>query len=522
MKKSTPPNFPSLISRGTEILRSLGAEALGEASYIELGASILKIFRLNEAQPWVAAEALNALVHNASKRSNSSIGFALASLPSNWMTYDNRSYWGFMHWSPLSKIAPSTMEVFAQAAIAGASSFTQVPGIMWPALSLESKVLIGFCEATRGSFQEGCEILEDLIDRVEVSYGSYSMEFLLLGVTLVNCYNKAYGGRAEEIGRAIFQRIHRSDEIPERIDVPQQTYLFMAVADTFLGQGKYAEAEQLLRRVIEYPFTDKITEMSARLRQLKIGRRLRRSPLDIDDWKILQCLAAGFHLATDSLKYEILEEAICFVSVVNSEDIPRGPLEPLIFETIKSLSNVSVSEYGGSSASKKNFTDNIDALQQYKNKLDLFSLTGPQLYFCRMIRERFRHTTVQVAERVGAANWKRFQRIKEMWEDDSSENIIAQDENQDAAKSKFQDSGIGSSIGSEAKIAGNIDSGVSPRARSTISFRSFIQNEYGAAVLPPIPAENEEGNRICFICKKTLKDVNSEPKWRSVVPQAFQ
>ena len=82
-----------------------------------------------------------------------------------------------------------------------------------------------------------------------------------------------------------------------------------------------------------------------------------------------------------------------------------------------------------------------------------------------------------------------------MWEeDDSSENVIAQDENQDTAKSKFQDSGIGSSIGSEAKMAGHSDSGVPLVARSTISFRSFIQNEYGAAVLPPIPEENEEEN----------------------------
>ena len=100
------------------------------------------------------------------------------------------------------------MEVFAQTAIAGASSFTQVPGIMWPALSLESKVFIGFCEATRGSFQKGCEILEGLIEEVKVSCGSDSMEFLLVGITLVNCCNRAYGGRAEEIGCAIFQSIH--------------------------------------------------------------------------------------------------------------------------------------------------------------------------------------------------------------------------------------------------------------------------------------------------------------------------
>ena len=83
-------------------------------------------------------------------------------------------------------------------------------------------------------------------------------------------------------------------------------------------------------------------------------------------------------------------------------------------------------------------------------------------------------------------------------------------------------SNLGSSIGSEAKMAGHSDSGVPPVARSTISFRSFIQNEYGAAVLPPIPAENEEGNRICFICKKILKDVDTESKWRSVIPHTFR
>ncbi|RFU34089.1 hypothetical protein B7463_g2245, partial [Scytalidium lignicola] len=515
MKRKTPPNFPSLIFKGIEILRGLGTEALAEASYFDLGASIVKIQNLNETQPWVAAEDLNALGHSESKRSNASIGFALASLPSSWMTFDNQSYWSFMQWSPLSKTAPSTMEILAQAVLAGASSFIQVPGIMWPALSLESKVLIGFCEAARGSPQKGYEILEDLIEEVKVSYGSDSMEFLLSGITLVNCCNKAYEVRAEEMGRAIFQSIYGSHDLPVRIDVPQQTYFLMVVADTFLGQGNYAGAERLLQHVIEYPFTDNNTEMSARLRQLKIGRRLRRSPLDIDDWKILRHLTAGFHLATDPLKYEILEEVICFVSVLNPNDIPRGLLEPLILETIKSLSNVPISEYGGSSASNKNFIDNINTLQQYKNKLDLFSLTGPQLYFCRMIRDRFHRTTVQVAERVGAANWKRFQRIKEMWEeDDSSDNVIAQDENQDTGKSKFHDSGIGSSIGSEAKLAGHFDSGVPQVAKSIISFRSFIQNEYDAAELPPIPAENEEGNKICFICKKTLENVDTESQWR--------
>jgi hypothetical protein len=466
---------------------------------------------------------LDALGHTGSKRSNASIGFALASLPSSWMTSDKQYYWRFMQWSPLSKVAPSTMEVLAQAASAGASSFSRVPGIRWPELSPESKVLVGFCEATRGSPKKGSEILEDVIEEVKVSYGSDSMEFLLAGTTLVNCCNKAYVGRAEEIGRAIFQAIHRSNDLSVEIGVPQQTYFLMAVADAFLSQSNFTEAERLLRQVIEHPFTDNNTEMSARLRQLKIGRRQRRSPFDIDDWKILRHLAAGLHLATDSLKYEILEEVICFVSVLNPKDIPIGPLETLIFETITSLSNVPISQYGGSSASRKNFMNNIDTLQYYKNELDLFSLTGPQVYFCRMIRERFRHTTVQVAEKVGAANWQRFQRIKEIWEgDDSSENVIAQDEHQDTGKSKFQDSGIGSSIGSEANITGQFDSGMPQVARSIVSFRSFMKNEYGAAELPPIPAENEEGNRICYICKKTLKEVDSESQWRPVFSQIFR
>jgi tetratricopeptide (TPR) repeat protein len=520
MKNRTPPNFPSLISQGIELLRGLGTLARADVSYFELGASIVAIRNLNEREPWFAAEELKTLGHNGSKRSNASIGFALASLPTSWMTSDNRSYWGFMQWSPLSTAAPSTMEALAQAAFAGAASFSKVPGIVWSALSLESKVLIGFCEATRKTPQKGYEILRDVIEELKQSYGSGSMEFLLSGTTLVNCCNKVYGGKVgEEIGCVILQSLHGSDSLPLEVEFPQQTYYLMAIADAFLGQGNYDEAERLLLRVIEYLLTDNETAMSAKLRLLKMSRRQRRSPLNLDDWKRLRRLADGFHQAPDSLKYEILEELICFLSVLDPKDIPRSPLEPLVFEIVKSMSTFPISEYGGSLASRENLINNIEALQQYKNELNLFSLSGPQLYFCRKIRDRFRHAAVQVAERVGAANWQRFQRIKEMWEEsDSSEEIVAQHEIPDTGKSKFYDSGIGSSVGSESKQIGELDSGVPQGARSVLSIRSFMQNEFGATELPPIPVENAEGNRICFICRKILKGVNSESQWRSVVP----
>jgi hypothetical protein len=588
MKMRTPPNFSSLILQGIQILRALGSTSSEDASYIELTASIVEIRNFHDKQPWVAAEELKALGHNESNRSNAAIGFALASLPSSWMTSENQAYWHFMQWNPLSKTAPSTMEILAQEAFAGAASFSQIPGILWSVLQLETRVLIGLCEATRKSPEKGYEILIYAIEELKSSYGPESMEFLLVGTTLVNCCNKAQGSKAgeeTEIGLALLQSLHESMRLPPCVEFPQQAYFLIAMADTYLAQGNYAEAEPLLLQVVGYPLTDNETAMSAKLRLLKMSRRQRRSSLNLDDWRRLWDLAAGFRRAPDAFKYEILEESISFLSVLDPKDILGSPLEPWIFKIVKSLSAFPINEYGGSSASRKNLAGNIDALQRYKNEFNLFSVSGPQLYFCRMVRDRFRQATVQVAERVGAANWQRFQRIKAMWEEsEPGEEIIAQHEVPDTGKSKFHDSGIGSSVGSESKLPGQLDtnhsaaqydipetgnskvydssaglesksigqfnsdaqnlphnlpdtrnsklpdlrdleskhtgqfdSRVPQKARSVISFRSFMQNEFGATELPPMPLENEEGNRVCLICRKLLKGINSESQWRFVV-----
>jgi len=73
------------------------------------------------------------------------------------------------------------------------------------------------------------------------------------------------------------------------------------------------------------------------------------------------------------------------------------------------------------------------------------------------------------------------------------------------SKSSFQDSGLGSSIGTQSKRAKSV--------MSSHSFRSFMSHEEGAAELPPMPLAGENGKIICPICERTLMGV-SEAKWK--------
>lgn len=334
------------------------------------------------------------------------------------------------------------------------------------------------------------------------------MEYLLAGTALVSCCNEGFGGNAAEIiANSVFPSLYGPDGVPVKVEFPQQTFPMMAVADCLLGQSKFNEAREILLRILEYPLMDfnlPNIAICTELRLLKMSRRQRKAPSDPEDWERLGRVFSQFDMATDSIKYECLEELVSFLSVLK----PRGK-PPQIFEIVKVVNNYHVEEYKGSADSKKNLVSNIESLQQYKNELNLFTILGPQLHYCRKMRDRFPHATVDFIERIGAANWDRFQRIQGLKDPVDLMEITV-----DTAASKFQDSGLGSSLGSD--LSGNHMLDIPQDTRSVVSIRSFMETEQGATTLQSMPPKDSEGNRICYICQKTLKDVDNESQWKYV------
>ena len=176
---------------------------------------------------------------------------------------------------------------------------------------------------------------------------------------------------------------------------------------------------------------------------------------------------------------------------------------------VKTLTDYRVSTYKGSTPSRLNLHRNLEELKRFKSKLNLFSISGPQLSYCRKLRERFLPASVQIIEKVGSANWQRFKRIKEIREmvvlDKVEPQTLA------PAKSAFQDSGIGSSLKTDSIVP-------SPpkAARSVTSIRSFMSCEEGAMLLPTVPPATSAGERSCYICEKSIRDVENESQWRWV------
>ncbi|OBT73982.1 hypothetical protein VF21_05999 [Pseudogymnoascus sp. 05NY08] len=474
-------------------------ETTGDVSYLELLQSIICILSTNYNQPWAARKELMALKTNSSKRSNAAIGFAFASLPLSWATSKTEMQW-------LPNEAPSTIEVMAYALLAGVSSAETISTLSLQNLSLESRVLVAFCEAKRKSFSPAYLLLRESFAELTNSYGRSSMEYLLAGTALVSCCNEGLGGHAAEIiANSVFPSLYGPDGVPVKVEFPQQTFPMMAIADCLLGQSKFDEAREILLRVLEYPLMDfnlPNIAICTELRLLKMSRRQRKAPSDSEDWERLGRVFSQFDVVTDSIKYECLEELVSFLSVLKPRDKP-----PQIFEIVKVVNNYHIEEYKGSADSKKNLVSNIESLQLYKNELNLFTILGPQLHYCRKMRDRFPHATVDFIERIGAANWQRFQRIQGLMEP-----VNLMDVTVDTAASKFQDSGLGSSLGSE--LSGNHILGIQQDAKSVVSIRSFMETEQGATTLQSMPPEDSEGNRICYICQKTLKDVHHESQWK--------
>lgn len=418
-------------------------------------------------------------------------------------------------WKLVSAVAPSTMEVIAQSQLFGVISITKLPAIRLERLSLETRVLIAFCEAEKKAFSNTAEVLEKLITEIEEAYGTKSLELLLVGTVLVNCYNATEREESgEKLARYIWSNVFEAFTLDASIKTTEQVYLMIAMADSFLGQTKYDEVRLLLNKVLEHSAADVNLVMSSILRLLKISRRTRRHSVLLEDWNKLNDGVKIFDEVSDILKYEFIEEVVCFLSLLEPKDIAKVPQ---ISEVVKTLGNYRLSTYKGSPASRLNLGQNLEELNRFKRKFNLFSVSGPQLLYCRKLRERFPSASIEIIEKAGSANWQRYKRIKEMREMEDNAEIEAQAVIH--PKSIFHDSGLGSSQALDPTQK-ELAHGPLPKApRSVTSFRSFMSLQNRAASLPTMPLETTDGERICYICERSINGVKNENEWRHVFPK---
>lgn len=307
----TTPNLLQLISQSTELFRDyvkFGKDAFQEdLDYLILSKSIAEIL-IDKDQLLMAAGRLHSLSHNGSMRANAAIGFALGALPTNRMGVVSNEY---SKWTPILPDTPSTMEILVQSQLLGATSLEDLSRTGLEDFSLPTKVLMGLAEAKKKAFFNATRILEPLIGEVEKVYGKVSLELLLIGTTLVNSFNaieREVDG--EKLGRYFWLSAFGSFTTRRSTGPKQQTYLMVAISDSFLGQGKYVEARELLMEVLNHNSSDINLVMSATLRLLKMSRRERSPSTLYEDWTILDSAVRGFDKLSDVLKYECIEETV--------------------------------------------------------------------------------------------------------------------------------------------------------------------------------------------------------------------
>jgi hypothetical protein len=218
-----------------------------------------------------------------------------------------------------------------------------------------------------------------------------------------------------------------------------------------------------------------------------------------------------FDELSDILKYECIEEVVCLLSGLDAKDVSWLSNTP---EVTNTLSNYRISTYGGSAASRLNLQQNMVEFNSLRVKFDLFSVSEQLLPYCKSLRELFAHAPIQIVEKVGSANWRRYWRLKRMRQMQGENDVKAQDPVR-LGGSFFHDSGLGSSLAVGSMQAAQL----APRvARSTATYPSHMSTRLNELSLQAMPKETESGDRICPFCEKSIKDVvTNGSQWRQVL-----
>ena len=139
--------------------------------------------------------------------------------------------------------------------------------------------------------------------------------------------------------------------------------------------------------------------------------------------------------------------------------------------------------------------------------LEVFDVTEPAHVYVRQILDRFPNAQVRLAERLGEANWQRHNEICRRM-DDGLEESESNLNNRFVAKSRFHDSGLGTSVPAESTYA--------MTTASKASFASSLaEREQGSLRVPPTPVE--VANKIpftCSICHQTVHNIRDRRDWK--------
>ncbi|PVH81787.1 hypothetical protein DL98DRAFT_530840 [Cadophora sp. DSE1049] len=406
-------------------------------------------------------------------------------------------------WAPLVRSKPScTMEILARAILDGVANNQKLIGIFLPRLHSQFPVLLGFLAARQQSFELARDMLESSIDQVRNSFGVVSMEYLITGIELVKCYNfllQEVDG--ENLAQKLWNEVFHGKR---KITSLHQTYLAAVLSDSLIGQAKYDVAESTLLSILDYLEISCDMVVSTSLRLLKMSRRQRKENPGFDTWKLLERAVNCIEDVANELKLEFVEESMCHISLMY-EDLTQLPRAEAV---MTNLSRISLEHYSGSESSMQILNCYMAALQSYREEFNLFSVTGPHLHFSRLIRDGFPSASISLIERIGTANWNRFNRVKELplRINISMGDPCTTDGRTIAGKSEgtFVDSALGSSLQTASR-----------RARSQISYLSVGSAIEGSLEnFPPIPIESAKGKTFeCPICCKRLRGIVSAAQW---------
>jgi hypothetical protein len=342
------------------------------------------------------------------------------------------------NWSPI--------QVLAKSHVIGAQKAFKASHYYWKQLPLTVRVLVGFRASRDRDFAVAQQILDLDLESVKDEYGTRSTEFLVVGTQLMICYNAlSLEGNAEILANDVAimiwpdrktHSISRSDVT--RVRSTQDIYLLIAYSDSMIGRGMYDTAKELLYDLAHHHITNNIIKLQCMLRILKIIRRQQAQDSASNGWTLLQKAIGLLDNAPSDLLYQCFEEATCMLSTVNSLDTAQIAIAK---DVVDALDSIDISRFQGSNTMKLTLQDYRHELKVYRKDLGLFSVTGPQLHYCRNIREGFPRASIAFIERIGSANWERYRRLKEMpHTDEAAEPVATVD------PSRFHDSGIGSSL----------------------------------------------------------------------------
>lgn len=130
--------------------------------------------------------------------------------------------------------------------------------------------------------------------------------------------------------------------------------------------------------------------------------------------------------------------------------------------------------------------------------------------FVKQVQDKFPKIDAILGKRLGTANWHRFRRLRALAQCHHEAGLVELDTAHSAFApvSRFQDSGLGSSVPVYLEDARSIGSQSSFRSTATAADRGVFR-------VPATPIEVEQGRPFtCNICLQTVVNIRSRKQWK--------